>query len=262
MHDASDSPHCGSLILQLYSAVVQPGGAAASLLSSVSFGQEGDLDSSWKRRGFTSTRVRFGQAAKRPSDDLSGAEVETAVRLGEHLLHLQRTQRRSLAAAAAAHATLCRLASVTGSISASEPLPNQVRLPHTHTTHARTHNGYQRQTCCQPCNHYCTPDPGMILSSPLHASRWWKDSFATAGKLGPVGTGQMLTTRCNRPFHGSGERNSGGGWRVLVCWRQTCTCCSPLLAKQSVLPGRRCAEHSANISSDSGGCAIIADIAQ
>lgn len=137
LHDASDRPHCGSLILQLHGAVVQPGGAAASLVSGVSFGQEGDQDSSWNRRGFTSTRARFGQAAKRPSDDLSGAEVETAVRLGEHLLHLQRTQRRSLAATAAAHATLCRLASVTGSISASEPLPNQVRLPHTQTTHAQ-----------------------------------------------------------------------------------------------------------------------------
>lgn len=67
------------------------------------------------------------QAAKAPHHDLSAAEVESAVRLSEHLLHLQRLQRRSLAAAAARHADVAALAAGLAELAAApDALPPQV----------------------------------------------------------------------------------------------------------------------------------------
>ena len=67
------------------------------------------------------------QVAKAPHHDLSGAEVEAGVRLSEHLLHLQRTQRRSLSAAAARHAQLAGLAAGLAALAdAPAGLPLQV----------------------------------------------------------------------------------------------------------------------------------------
>ncbi len=70
------------------------------------------------------------QAAKAPHHDLSAAEVEAAVRLAEHLLHLQRSQRRSLATAAARYEELADLAGGLAAVgAASAPLPRQARMP-------------------------------------------------------------------------------------------------------------------------------------
>jgi len=66
--------------------------------------------------------------AKAPHHDLSGSEVEAGVRLSEHLLHLQRVQRRGLATAAARHAELSSLAAgLAGLADAPDALPPQVR---------------------------------------------------------------------------------------------------------------------------------------
>ena len=67
------------------------------------------------------------QAAKAPHHDLSAAEVESAPRLSEHLLHLQRLQRRGLAAAAEHHGGIAALASGLAELAAApDALPAQV----------------------------------------------------------------------------------------------------------------------------------------
>lgn len=101
--------------------------------------------------------LRILQAAKRPSEDLSGGEVESAVRLSEHLLHLQRSQRASLAAAASAHGDLRRLAAVTGSLADGRPLPPQVRDPLAPLPSPLSAPG--RRPCARACKTYFPPLP-------------------------------------------------------------------------------------------------------
>lgn len=67
------------------------------------------------------------QAARAPHHDLSAAEVESALRLSEHLLHLQRLQRRGLAAAAERHGSVATLAAGLAELAAApDALPAQV----------------------------------------------------------------------------------------------------------------------------------------
>ena len=72
------------------------------------------------------------QAAKAPHHDLSAAEVESALRLSEHLLHLQRLQRRGLVAAADRHGGVAMLAAGLAELAATtDALPAQVGDKHT-----------------------------------------------------------------------------------------------------------------------------------
>ena len=61
--------------------------------------------------------IKYLQAAKQPHADISGQETERAVRLSEHLLHLQRQQRRTLAAAAQHHSDLAGLLKIVDGFS-------------------------------------------------------------------------------------------------------------------------------------------------
>ena len=69
---------------------------------------------------------RLWEVAAAPSKDLSTREAEAAVRLCEHLLYLQRTQRASLRQAFAVHAELAGLASALEALAANGgSLPKQ-----------------------------------------------------------------------------------------------------------------------------------------
>ena len=80
-------------------------------------------DASWTRADAyyfrNISRVqRLWQAAKAPHPDLSGGEVQASQRFAEHILHLQRNQRRNLRSAWEVHDAILHVMQLTDSIGA------------------------------------------------------------------------------------------------------------------------------------------------
>jgi hypothetical protein len=126
--------------------------------SAVAVGDEDAVRMWWVKCGPAAApwlkTLSLKQAARAPHHDLSGAEVEAAQRLSEHLLHLQRLQRRGLAAAAERHGGVASLAAGLAELAAApDALPAQVaghhRSVHTRRSSQVTMTSTQNQGCAE-----------------------------------------------------------------------------------------------------------------